>query len=191
MESMLLAQQKQDEYIKQLASKVDALTTHNKMLEAQIAQQASSSSIPLGRLLSKPDPNPREQNNAMILRGGKQLEGPKGVSSDESSYDENEHVENVNHEVPTPSDDVIDDVMHKFDEVPKNPEITSPKPYTTPLAFSQRMAKAKLDLQFRKFLEVLKNLYINILFTDALSQMPSYANFLKETLSNKRKLQEL
>ena len=29
---------KQDEYIKQLASKVDVLTTYNKMLEAQIAQ---------------------------------------------------------------------------------------------------------------------------------------------------------
>jgi len=37
MESMLLAQQKQDEYIKELASKVDVLSTHNKMLEAQIA----------------------------------------------------------------------------------------------------------------------------------------------------------
>ena len=36
MESMLVAQQKQDEYIKQLASKADVLTTHNKMLEAQI-----------------------------------------------------------------------------------------------------------------------------------------------------------
>ena len=34
MENMLLAQQKQDEYIKQLASKVDVLSTHNKMLEA-------------------------------------------------------------------------------------------------------------------------------------------------------------
>ena len=40
MESMLLVQQKQDEYIKQLASKADVLSTHNKMLEAQIAQQA-------------------------------------------------------------------------------------------------------------------------------------------------------
>jgi len=38
MESMLLAQQKHDEYIQQLASKVNLLTTHNKMLESQIAQ---------------------------------------------------------------------------------------------------------------------------------------------------------
>jgi len=39
-------------------------------------------------------------------------------------------------------------------------------------------------------LEDLKKLYINILFTEALSQMPSYAKFLKEILSNKRKLEE-
>ena len=36
MESILLTQQKQDEYIKQLASKIDVLTIHNEMLEAQI-----------------------------------------------------------------------------------------------------------------------------------------------------------
>jgi len=38
MENMRLAQQMQDEYVKQLASMVDFLTTYNKMLEAQIAQ---------------------------------------------------------------------------------------------------------------------------------------------------------
>jgi len=31
---MLLVQQKEDEYIKKLAPKVDVLTTHNEMLEA-------------------------------------------------------------------------------------------------------------------------------------------------------------
>ena len=54
LESMLegvhLTQQKQDECIKQLAFKVDLLSTHNKMLETQIAQQASSSITPPGRL---------------------------------------------------------------------------------------------------------------------------------------------
>jgi len=38
IESMLLAQQKQDEYVKPLASKPDVLNTHNEMLEAQITQ---------------------------------------------------------------------------------------------------------------------------------------------------------
>ena len=71
MESMLKEQQKQDEHIKKLVSKVDVLTTHNKMLEAQIAQKASLSSIPLDGLPSKLELNPREQCNAMILKGGK------------------------------------------------------------------------------------------------------------------------
>jgi len=51
------------------------------------------------------------------------------------------------------------------------------------------MAKAKLEQQFGKFREVLKKVHINISFTNALSQMPSYAKFLKEILSNKRKLE--
>jgi len=59
MKRILLVQQKQDEYIMQLASKVDVLSTHNKILEAQIAQQANSSSTPPERLLNKHKPNPR------------------------------------------------------------------------------------------------------------------------------------
>jgi len=39
-------------------------------------------------------------------------------------------------------------------------------------------------------LKVLKKLYINIPFIDGLSQMPSYAKFLNEILSTKRKLEE-
>jgi len=85
---------------------------------------------------------------------------------------------------------VIDNVVDNSDEVPKDPKITFLKPYTSLLPFPQRMAKAKLDLQFGKFLKVLKKLYINIPFTEALTQMPSYAKFFKEILSNKRKLEE-
>ncbi|XP_024021582.1 uncharacterized protein LOC112091651 [Morus notabilis] len=48
----------------------------------------------------------------------------------------------------------------------------------------------KLDKQFSKFLDVFKKLHINIPFADALEQMPSYVKFMKEILSNKRKLEE-
>ena len=77
LESVLLAQEKQDEYIKQLAFKVELLTTHNKILESQIAQQASSSSTPPGRLPNKPELNPKEHYNVIVLGSGKHLEGPK------------------------------------------------------------------------------------------------------------------
>ena len=63
-----MVQQKQDEYVKQLASKVNVLTTHNRTLEAQIAQKATFSSTPLDRLPSKPKPNPCEQFNCVTMK---------------------------------------------------------------------------------------------------------------------------
>ncbi|XP_070039701.1 uncharacterized protein [Nicotiana tomentosiformis] len=66
--------------------------------------------------------------------------------------------------------------------------MTAP-PVTIP--FPQKMKREKLDGQFAKFLEILKQIHINIPFTDALLQMPSYAKFLKEILSSKRKLEEV
>ncbi|WP_284284358.1 hypothetical protein, partial [Mesorhizobium amorphae] len=66
----------------------------------------------------------------------------------------------------------------------------APPPYQPPVPFPQRLAKHQLDEQFSKFMEVLKQLTISIPFTDALMQMPSYAKFLKDILSNKRSLKD-
>ena len=82
----------------------------------------------------------------MILRGGKQLEGLKGITNNESLHDQNDHIENDEEEESTPSKELIDEVVYKSDEVPKDPKIIFPKPYTTPLPFPQRMAKVKLNL---------------------------------------------
>ncbi|XP_042396837.1 uncharacterized protein LOC121986983 [Zingiber officinale] len=62
--------------------------------------------------------------------------------------------------------------------------------YEPPIPFPQRIIKAKLDEQFGKFLDVLRKLYINIPFTEALQQMPTYSKFLKDILTNKRKIEE-
>jgi hypothetical protein len=64
------------------------------------------------------------------------------------------------------------------------------KEYVPPIPFPQRLHKHKLDKQFSKFIEVFKKLHINIPFADALAQMPSYAKFMKEVLTNKRKLED-
>lgn len=65
-----------------------------------------------------------------------------------------------------------------------------PPPYKPHIPFSQILLKPKIEDQFRKFVEVLQKLYINIPFTEALSEMPSYTKFLKEILSNKRILED-
>ena len=81
----------------------------------------------------------------MMLRGGKQPEGPKEVVNNGSLHDKNEHVKNVEKEMSSLSMEVIDHVAHKPDDVPKYPKIISPKRCTLPLPFPQKMAKAKRD----------------------------------------------
>ena len=52
------------------------------------------------------------------------------------------------------------------------------------------ITKPKTEGQFKKFVELLKQLNITIPFTEAITQMQSYAKFLKEILSNKKKLKD-
>ena len=59
-----------------------------------------------------------------------------------------------------------------------------PPPYKPLIRFPQRLAKSKSEGQFKKFV---KKLHVNILFIEAIIQMPSYAKFLKEILTNKKK----
>ncbi|XP_022041981.1 uncharacterized protein LOC110944635 [Helianthus annuus] len=48
-----------------------------------------------------------------------------------------------------------------------------------------------MEEHYGKFLELFKQLHINLPFVEALAQMPKYAKFLKDILSNKKKLEEL
>src|SRR5262245_4867092 len=59
-----------------------------------------------------------------------------------------------------------------------------------PPPFPQRFEKQKQDNQFKRFLDVLKQLHINIPLVEALEQMPSYAKFMKDVLSKKRRFSE-
>ncbi|XP_062112808.1 uncharacterized protein LOC133823966 [Humulus lupulus] len=59
-----------------------------------------------------------------------------------------------------------------------------------PPPFPQRFEKQKQDAQFKKFLDVLKQLCINIPLVEALKQMPNYAKKLKDILTGKRRLVE-
>ncbi|XP_021737522.1 uncharacterized protein LOC110704041 [Chenopodium quinoa] len=64
------------------------------------------------------------------------------------------------------------------------------KPYVPPNPFPQRLMQNKVENQYEKFLKIFKQLHVNIPFADALMQIPSYAKFLKEITSKKRKLED-
>ncbi|KAI3461988.1 hypothetical protein Pfo_018651 [Paulownia fortunei] len=123
--------------------------------------------------------NPKENVHAITLRSGKEL--PE-----------------LERKVTTPKELANGRVVEKFYDTPSK-EVDEPKsklfpdnppPYVPPIPFPQRFQKQKLDKQFPKFLDVFKKLHINIPFADALEQMPSYIKFMKEIISNKRKLEE-
>ena len=65
----------------------------------------------------------------------------------------------------------------------------SMKPYKPHVPYPQ-LAKAKDKQKYGKFLEILKKYHINIPFMESITDMPSYAKFLKDLLSNKEKLLE-
>lgn len=86
-------------------------------------------------------------------------------------------------EPTTPEKEVVE-------EVEKEAPYEAPSPYKPPMIFSQRLVKAKVEARYGKFVELLKKIHLNVPFTEALTQIPYNAKFLKEILSNKRKLED-
>ncbi|XP_023764839.2 uncharacterized protein LOC111913346 [Lactuca sativa] len=65
------------------------------------------------------------------------------------------------------------------------------KTYRPPLAFPSRAIQEKHVEDYRKFLDHIKSLEINIPFLEALVEMPKYAKFLKDLLTNRKKMEGL
>ncbi|KAK0575254.1 hypothetical protein LWI29_036038 [Acer saccharum] len=132
-----------------------------------------------GALPSNTVVNLKEQCNAISLRSGKEVELPDNFGMGKEVVEEEvvEEKKGYSHDnVPTTSQDP-----------PPPPQV---KAYIPPIPYPQRLKKHKDAHNFGKFLEIFKKLQINNPFAEALSQMPTYVRFLKELLSNKRKLEE-
>ena len=140
-------------------------------LEAQISQLAMAQNArPQGALPSNTEVNPKEQCHAISLRSGKKLIEREVPELSRSQKIEEPAVEKEAEKVAT-------------EQLPVTPLLPN-------VPFPQRLKQGKLDKQFAKFLDLFKKLHINIPFAEALENMPSYAKFLKEVLSRKRKLEE-
>ena len=55
------------------------------------------------------------------------------------------------------------------------------------MPFPQRLKKPNDQMRFAKFLNTFKKLELNIPFADALTEMPTYAKYLKDIINNKRR----
>ncbi|XP_052182034.1 uncharacterized protein LOC127794819 [Diospyros lotus] len=169
----------QEETVSKLQERSDRTDASIKNIENQIGQ--------LAKLLIERQPstwpsntevNPKEQVNAITTRSGVEL--PEIHVKRPSMAKQNGIVQETTDQLEEP------EVVAKQDKVISPPV----KPYVPPIPFPQRLHKHKMDKQFEKFFEVFKKHHINIPFADALAQMPSYVKFMKEILSNKRKLEK-
>ncbi|XP_074265563.1 uncharacterized protein LOC141588002 [Silene latifolia] len=58
------------------------------------------------------------------------------------------------------------------------------------IPYPGRLKDVKVERQFGKFVDVVKNLQVTIPFTKLITQVPSYAKFIKDILRRKRELNE-
>ena len=65
-----------------------------------------------------------------------------------------------------------------------------PPPYKPPIPYPQRLKQTKVNNQYNFFIKVIEKLHVEIPFTEAITQIPSYAKFLKDILTNKRRLDD-
>ena len=59
-----------------------------------------------------------------------------------------------------------------------------------PPPFPQWLKKHQEDIQFKRFVDILDQLHINVPLLEAFEHMPIYAKFLKEIVTKKRKVEK-
>ena len=168
--------------MQQQATQLNNQAAQLRSLEAQMGQMANLlTERQPGSLPSNSEVNPRRDGNehvkAITLRSGKECESqvkPPVV----------EQLETEEITQPERKDDADKEQLQKK----QSAETSSEAKPSIPVPYPQRLKKHKLDKQFTKLMDVFKKLHINIPFADALEQMPSYVKFMKDILSQKRRL---
>ncbi|KAL7609515.1 hypothetical protein Lser_V15G11270 [Lactuca serriola] len=134
-----------------------------------------------GKLPSQTEKNPNV--SVITLRSGKTLgeSQPKRVSREDE--DEVIIVESPKVVVP-PKEPVVPNVDQP------NPSNKPIKLLVIPPPFPSRLASSKKQEEEKEFLETFRKVQINIPLLNAIKQIPSYAKFLKDLCTKKRKLKE-
>ncbi|XP_070014318.1 uncharacterized protein [Nicotiana sylvestris] len=110
--------------------------------------------------------------------------------------DEQVSEENLNAEVRIDIHDneveIQNEVNSSREHVIDMPKTVVPKAKTPlprpPLPYPQRLAKQKNENQFKKFIEMMKSLSINVPLVEAIEKMPGYAKFMKDLVTTKRSM---
>ena len=147
---------------------------------AQVVQKEPKDSFP-----SDTRENPKDCM-AVILRSDRELDERRVEKRDTEEEKQAEIGEELKHH----SSETIEKEKTEEMQLKQHGMKEEIKAYNPPVPFPQRLQKAKLEEQFSIFLNMFKNIKINIPFLEALTQMPQYEKFMKDILSNKRKIME-
>ncbi|XP_063941512.1 uncharacterized protein LOC135149663 [Daucus carota subsp. sativus] len=163
-------------------SRIDQIASSQKMLEMQIGQIANKVGVrDQGSLPSQPDVNVKEHCKAITLRSGRELPEVKAPQLNDATLPPKKR-KSYQTTVKI-AEKIVDEP--KDDTAPK----ANVKQYVPPIPFPQRLTNRKLEKQYEKFLKMFREIHISIPFADALAQMPLYAKFMKQVLSNRKKLE--
>ncbi|XP_042448957.1 uncharacterized protein LOC122033867 [Zingiber officinale] len=142
---------------------------------------ALSSSRAPGDFPGKSEINPMEHCNRIELQSGRtlgdsQMTAQKGMEIQEE-----------------PSPPTFDPIQFQDEEEStKKVEGTFPfPPQRQIIHFPQRLAMTKKDEEFGRFLDQVKDIYVEVPLIDSIQQMSKFAKFLKDIMPNQRKKGEI
>jgi len=150
---------------------------------------------PQGQFSGKTQPNPNAQLKAVTTRSGRGGEIVRPPIEEDEPVDEEIEMEAPVRVQPrlvpastTPNSEFSVDrpVVRKSVEVRPDPVIDHSR-----LPYPARLAHQKYAKEYGHFLDIFKQLKVNLPFIEALQHMPKYAKFLKDLLKRKSKLGEL
>nr|KYP35333.1 hypothetical protein KK1_043639 [Cajanus cajan] len=172
-----------------------------KNLEVQVGQLAKQlADMSKGPFSANTKTNPKEYCQAITTRSGKVVGSDVGVSEKnekkenvelrgvEEEIEKNEGESNKNEGVDSEKIKEKNGVKKEKNKK-KGKEVISTVPIKD-LPYPHAPSKKEKERQFARFLDIIKKLQINIPFTEAMEQMPTYARFMKDLLTKKRRILE-
>ncbi|GJU64717.1 reverse transcriptase domain-containing protein [Tanacetum coccineum] len=129
----------------------------------------------------RPPPARNEHVNAIFTRSGKTYDPPVNPNAKLAVFLDD-------------SKDEADEVEKEAEPLPKKPTHPDPLPlkaYKLKILYPQRLHKEKIEARYAKFLDMIKEVRINVPPVDVLAGMPNYGKFLKDLVSNKSKIEQI
>nr|GEY73307.1 hypothetical protein [Tanacetum cinerariifolium] len=129
----------------------------------------------------QPPPARNEHVNVVFTRSGKTYNPPANSNTKTAIYLDD-------------GEDEAEIVKKEAEPLPKKPTQTDTpliKAYKPKIPYPQCLNKEKTRALYAKFLDMIKEVRINVPPVDVLAGMPNYGKFLKDLVSNKSKMEQI